>query len=390
MQQLGPQGALRFEHETIDADPPCARLGFCMTTDLTGNGRDDLIVGGMGSNYSGKSYVIRAKRSGFPTFDRLRDAAGLDEVNLFWYENPGWERHSIAFAPFLDVGGALGDITGNGRMDIVAGQSIFRNDVYWFEQPENPRDRWTKRTVTDAFEKYHDLTVADVDNDGDAEVVGLSQESQTLFYLDIPADPFQEPWPDSHLRVIDDDIDEEGLLVVDVDGDGQNEVLAGPNRFRRVSEGHWERERIATGWDYTRIAAADIDGDGDLEVILSEGDSPKYGSHPGRVAWFDPPGWEPTFLKDDLFCPHSLQVADFDGDGRPDVFVGEMGLGSNDQPTHYLFRNCGNGTFEETVIANGIETHEAKAVDMTGNGRPDVVGKSYTPDHHVDIWHNRS
>jgi hypothetical protein len=106
------------------------------------------------------------------------------------------------------------------------------------------------------------------------------------------------------------------------------------------------------------------------------------------VAWFDPPDWESTFLAEDLFCPHSLQVADFDGDGYPDIFVGEMSLGENDQPTHYLFKNRGDGTFEKQTLAGGIPTHEAKAADFTGNGRIDIVGKSYTPDHHVDIWLN--
>ena len=35
---------LQFRHERIDASPPCGRLSFCIATDLTGNGQDDVIV----------------------------------------------------------------------------------------------------------------------------------------------------------------------------------------------------------------------------------------------------------------------------------------------------------------------------------------------------------
>jgi hypothetical protein len=154
--------------------------------------------------------------------------------------------------------------------------------------------------------------------------------------------------------------------------------------------GEWERESIATGWDWTRVAVADLDGDGDLEVLFSEGDSPELGTRFGRVAWFDPPDWEQHTLRDDMFCPHSLQIADFDDNGHPDIYVGEMSLGKNDDPEHVVFRNEGGGEFTEEVIMTGVETHEAKAVDLTGDGRPDIVGKSFAPDAHVDVWYNQT
>ncbi len=382
---------LRFDHELIDADPPCSRLAFCLTTDLTGNGWDDVIVGGMGSKYPGKKYVLDAKQSKLPTFDRLRSAVGFNEMSVFWYENPGWKRHDLGFAPFLDVGGSLGDISGNGKQDLVAGRTIRHHEVYWFEQPDDPRSPWPKRTVTDRFEKYHDTAVGDVDDDGEPEVVGLSQASETIFYYDIPDDPTVEPWPDECCHIVAEDISVEGLQIVDVDGDGRTEIVAGANVFHQPTDdaGLWRREQIVTEWDDVRVAVGDVDDDGDLEVVLSEGDSPEYGTHPGRLAVFDPPHWEPTVLKDGLFCPHSLQLADFTGNGLLDVYTAEMGLGENDDPTHYLFVNQGDGTFEEQVVERGIETHEAKAVDLTGNGRPDIVGKSYYPDHHVDVWYNR-
>jgi hypothetical protein len=382
---------VRFDHEVVDPNPPCTKLGFCLTADLTGNGVDDVVVGGAGGGFPGKSYVWAADQRGLPAsrlFGAVSDRLGW---NVFWYENtnPGFVRHDVAFAPHLDVGAALGDITGDGRPNLVVGQGLGHTDIYWYEMPADPRKRWKRHLLTDAFEKYHDLAVADVDDDGELEVVGLSQESETLFYYDVPDDPYQSPWPEDCLTVVDTGRLMEGLVVVDVDGDGRTEILAGTNIYHRdEATGEWTREDVATGWDQTRVAVGDLNGDGELEIVYSEGDSPTYGTHPGRVAWFGGPDWEPHFLAEDLFCPHSLAVADFDGDGHPDVYVAEMGLGENEDPRHLLFRNRGDGTFEEHLVAHGVETHEATVADLNGDGRLDVVGKSYTPDHHVDVWFN--
>jgi hypothetical protein len=376
-----------FTHKRIDADPPCAKLGFCLTADLTGNGRQDIVVGGAGDSFPGRDVIWDTSRRGFPTFRAVRSLVGLDGTNLFWYENPSWERHDAAFAPHLDVGATVCDITGDGRPNVVAGQGIHHTDVYWFDPPADPRERWRAHLVTDAFEKYHDLTVGDVDDDGEPELVGVSQESETVFYYDVPADLSRSPWPDSHRHVVDEGREIEGLCVRDVDGD--TEIVAGTSVYHREGDGGWRREDVVTGWDDTRAAVADFDGDGDLEIAFAEGDSPHLGTHPGRVAVFDPPDWSMTLLEDDLFCPHTLLAADFTGTGSTDVYVAEMGLDGDHEPRHLLFRNRGGGTFKRSVVSRGIATHEATAVDLTGSGLPDVAGKSYGPDHHVDVWYNR-
>lgn len=285
------------------------------------------------------------------------------------------------------LGGTIADLDGSGTEDLVIGQGYGQSDIYLFERPADPRETWPHHRIRSDFEKYHDLGFGDVDGDGEPELVGVSQGSETVFYYDVPDDPRQTPWPDGTKHVVDSDVSLEGIEVLDIDGDGDNEIIAGPHIYHRQGK-TWNREVIVPGWDMTRLAVADLDGDGELEVVLTEGDSPTFGTGPGRVAWFDPPDWEQNILRDDLFNPHSLQIADFAGTGQPDIYVAEMGLGANENAKHLLFRNHGSGEFTEHVIASGIPTHEAKAVDLTGNERPDIVGKSYEGDTHVDVWFN--
>ena len=321
------------------------------------------------------------------------------EPSLYWYENSDddWERHDVVNVPGLEAGGALADLTGNGRLDVVAGGHAGQHVAYWFEQPENPREEWSICVVCEDYHKYHNQAFADVD-DGEPEVVLLSQYSEVICYYDVPEDPTQEPWPRANRHVVAAGLgDVEGIQVLDVDG--RTELVAGRRVFHRRDEAgtEWEAERVAPGWEdeRVRVAAADVNEDGEYEFLFTECELPPLGArhgiyHDARVAVCEPTDWGPQVLRDHFHFPHSLQVADFAGNGRPDVYVAESDYDGYETPRHLVYENRGGGEFAEHLVHEETATHEAKVADLTGDGRPDVVGKSDTADAHVDVWYNES
>jgi len=323
-----------FKYEIIDKTPPGSFLDICLIGDINNDGKEDIVIGG---------------KEG--------------ELNLFWYRNPDWKLFGIASFPNLEAGGVLFDINGDGYKDIVAGQQAKGNFLTWFENPGDEKENWKFYIIEDRFEKYHDQEIGDVDNDGKEELVIISQISKIIGYYDIPKNPYDKNSWQKNFHIIYEGIEVEGVKVFDIDSDGENEIIAGPNVFKyRKSKKIWEREILSEELEKTRVEIGDIDNDGNYEIIFSEGES-----FPGKLVIMKYPEKEKIILKNDLFHPHSLQLADFNKDGKIDIFIGEMGLGKNKNPRLIIFLNKGNMEFEEVIVDNK-PTHEAKVFDITGNG----------------------
>jgi len=365
MAEKADPNELAFRYTRIDGAPAGSENDILLIADVNGDGCSDLIVGGKFAPGPGR-----------------RPAAG----NLVWYEYPAWQRHVIGCGE-LEAGGVAWDLTGTGRPDVIAGEQGSGRYLYWWEnagEAAGPAGPWQRRVIADRFLKYHDQAVGDVDGDGEPELVVLSQGARKVVYFDIPADPRVEPWPEDRCHLIHDGVEVEGARIADVDGDGVNEIVAGANVFKPGDDPAqpWQRRVLIDDFAQARVALADLNGDGTTDVILAEGES-----SPGRLVWLEGPDFRKLhILRDDLFHPHSLEVADFTGDGHVDIFCGEMHLGKNPAPKLLVLLNDGAGNFREVVIDCPQGTHEAKLAYLGRSARPSIVGKPYLPYNQIDLW----
>ncbi len=96
-----------------------------------------------------------------------------------WWKNPGdgsarWQRFDIGEATHADRY-ELADLNGDDRLDLIITEERYwglepNSNLYWFEQPTDPLQPWTRHTVATQY-SMNNLDVADMDHDGDMDIL---------------------------------------------------------------------------------------------------------------------------------------------------------------------------------------------------------------------------
>jgi hypothetical protein len=99
---------------------------------------------------------------------------------VFWYENPkngteNWNQYSIGATLRYGDRFKVEDINGDKRLDVIVTEEQwpgFEPDsrLWWFEQPFNLSENWIRHEVTVKY-SMNNLDVADLDHDGDMDIV---------------------------------------------------------------------------------------------------------------------------------------------------------------------------------------------------------------------------
>jgi len=346
-----------------------------------------------------------------------------------------WQRHTIDDTSIGADGVRMADVNGNGRLDIATGWEE-GNLVRIYLQPELDKIRlpWPMVTVGEVASP-EDAFFADLDGNGAMDVVSACEGRERTMYVhwapEDPADYLDESaWTTKAITASRDKCQWMYGRAHDMNGNGRLDIVAGaknegaeigwfesPPNPRDMDA--WQWHGLASAAWIMSIEAADIDGDGRVDIVYSErrGDTPgvywfRAPEAPGGV-WerhtiFDTPGHEPMFLtvvQDDdqtvIFTAikdHGVLRSEKDGDGwrerwypLPENFGTAKGVatadlfGDGDRSIILSAENARNKrglvAFSEETGAlvqdiggiTGTKFDLVRVVDLTRNGFPDIL-----------------
>ena len=175
----------------------------------------------------------------------------------------------------------------------------------------------------------------------------------------------------------------------DFNGDGLMDFALQHNNAYGGWLGWYEAQAGGQAWTFHPIAAAapdgqtfaggdldaaDIDGDGDIDLIgLAHPGEWDSAQAPTQLYWYANPGWEPTPIGQAPNFVKDLNLADLNGDQRPDLVTITF-------ETHHLtlFRQDRPDQWTEVLSLTLPHLHEGMDVgDIDGDGDLDLVPNGY-------------
>jgi hypothetical protein len=302
---------------------------------------------------------------------------------LSWYRPDTLESGVIDTQHVFQVGITLADLDGDGALELIIGDCDPPQHLFIYKPGARLDQPWRKIVVDATVAgSPHDVIAVDIDNDGQLELVANNIDAHPglFIYKRAPGAGIDGPW---RKHAVQTGFFEEGLIAADIDGDGRVEISSGPNLYCQPADGSlnspWTQQALAPDFrEMCRNAAIDIDGDGVPELVIIESEYMD-----GRVAWFDhtPSGWARHDLPGRYVFGHSLDARRDAPTGRVTIFIAEMAQGGWNPPYNWgarlleLISNDNGATWRESRVYTGAGTHEAEACDIDNDGEIEYVGK---------------
>jgi len=286
-------------------------------------------------------------------------------------------EHTVA-ANFDRVSGLfIADIDKDGDQDII-GAAINSNEVaLWRNDGGNPI-QWTKEVIDDEYGGAIYLCAEDINGDGNIDVIATAAIAhQVCWWSNDGGTPIQ--WT-KHL-IVSNYTEAHGIIAIDLDKDQKMDIVSTAAALNKItwwknetgSGTSWIEQTIDNNYNYTQsVCAGDFNLDGHTDIVAAA-------LNANQIAWYkndggNPIQWTKNIIANNFSLAHSVKVCEINGDSLPDILGAAYGI----HEISYWQNMGGNPiTWEKHSIDNSYAGPlEVCAADIDYDGDIDVAGTS--------------
>jgi hypothetical protein len=274
------------------------------------------------------------------------------------------------------------DLDGDGDVDLVSA-SYFDDRIAWYENRQGDASAWTTRTVDGAARGASDVAIGDLDGDGDPDLVYAVEGDDALGW----AENLGGAKRFALHRLPDAVLGARMVALADVDGDEDLDLISGAG-VSGIASWHENLDGRARRFRVHRITRelaglrsvvpGDVDGDGDCDVVVAASGSE-------RVTWYqngagDGTTWTARAIQAPIPGLAVVAAADLDRDGDLDLVTG----GDGDVRIAWLenrrVHRSPSFSAARPLAGQADSIRDLQAFDVDGDGDLDLVLASYNDD----------